>query len=175
MRGSIGAIAVAFLALSAAAAVEGQETADKYVLLATERTATMQQEIDDAAARGFRVFGASPNDGDEVIILLEKSPAKYQYRLLAATRIGTLQREISEAAGNGYHIVPRAVARKGDELLVLMEKGPGGPARSQYQVLSTDRTGTLQKEITRASNDGFDLIAVAKAGEHIAILERRAP
>ena len=175
MRGSIGAIAIAFLALSAAAAVEGQEAADKYVLLATERTATMQREIDNAAAKGFRAFGASPNDSSEVIVLLEKSNDKYQYRLLAATRVGTLQREISDAAGDGYHIVPRAVTRKGDELLVLMEKGPDGQARSQYQVLATELTGTLQKEITRASNDGFDLIAVAKTGEHIAILERRAP
>ena len=175
MRRSIGSTGIAFLALSAAAVVEGQEVVDKYLLLATERTATMQREIDDAAAKGFRDFGASAADGSEIVILLEKSNEKYQYRLLAATRVGTLQREISEAAGDGYHIVPRAVAHKGDELLVLMEKGPDGPARLQYQVLSTERTGTLQKEITRASNDGFDLVAVAKTGEHIAILERRTP
>jgi hypothetical protein len=145
MRGSIG---IAFLALSAAAAAEGQEAADKYVLLAAERTATMQREIDEVAARGFRVFGASPNDGSEVVVLLEKSSDTYQYRLLAATRIGTLQREVSEAAGDGFHVVPRAVTRKGDELLVLMEKGPDSPARSQYRVLATERTATLQKEIT---------------------------
>jgi hypothetical protein len=175
MRCSIGPISIAFLAFSAAAVVEAQEAADKYVLLATERTGTMQREIDDAAAKGFRVFGASPNDGSEVIIFLEKSNDKYQYRLVAATRIETLQREMSEAAGDGYHIVPRAVTRKGDELLVLMEKGPGGPARSQYRVLATERTATLQKEIAETANDGFSLIAVAKTGEHIAILERRAP
>ena len=175
MRGSIGAIGIAFLALSAASTVEGQGVADKYLLLAAERTTTIQREIDDAAAKGFRVFGASSTDGSETVMLLEKSGDKYQYRVLAATRSGTLQREINEAAGDGYHIVPRAVARKGDELLVLMEKGPEGPATPQYQVLGTDRTGTLQKEITQASNDGFTLVAVAKTGEHIAILERRAP
>ena len=122
MRVSICSIGIAFLALSAAAVVEGQDAADKYLLLAAERTTTMQREIDDAAAKGFRVFGASPTDGSEAVILLEKSTDKYQYRLLAATRIGT-----------------------------------------------------LQKEITQASNDGFTLIAVARTGEHIAILERRAP
>ena len=175
MRGSIGSVGIALLALNAAVVVEGQEAAGKYLLLAAERTATMQREIDDAAARGFRVFGASPNGDSEAVFLLEKSSGKYQYRLLAATRTGTLQREISEAAAEGYHIVPRAVARKGDELLVLMEKDPEGPARSQYRVLATERTGTLQKEITQASNDGFTLIAVARTGEHIAILERHAP
>ena len=175
MRVSISSIGIAFLALSAAAVAEGQEAADKYLMLAAERTTTMQREIDDAAAKGFRVFGAIPTDGSEAVILLEKSNDRYQYRLLAATRIGTLQREISEAAGDGYYIVPRAVARKGDELLVLMEKGPDGTSRPQYQVVGTDRTGTLQKEITQASNEGFTLIAVARTGEHIAILERRAP
>ena len=175
MRCSIASISIAFLTLSTAAVVEGQEAADKYLLLAAERTATMQREIDAAAARGFRVFAASPDGDSEVIILLEKSTDTYQYRLLAATRIDTLQREMSEAAGDGYHIVPRAVARKGDELLVLMEKGPTVLASSQYRVLATDRTGTLQKEITQTSNDGFTLIAVARTGKHIAILERRAP
>ena len=62
MRVSICSIGIAFLALSAAAIVEGQDAADKYLLLAAERTTTMQREIDDAAAKGFRVFGAS---GDE--------------------------------------------------------------------------------------------------------------
>jgi hypothetical protein len=167
------AIAIAFLALSASVVVEGQQTADKYLLLATERTRTMQQEINDAAAKGFRVVAASPGDGSEVVILLEQTTVKYEYRLLAATRTGTLQREISDAAEAGYRIVDRGVAHKGDELLVLMEKGPDdGAAKAQYQVLATERTGTLQKEISQASSDGYTLVALAKRGEHIAILER---
>lgn len=169
MRRSIG---IALLIVSATAVVEAQEAADKYLLLATERTRTMQQEIDEAAAHGFRVVAASPTDGDEAIVLLERSTGKYEYRLLAASRTETLQREINEAAEAGYRLVKRGVARKGDELIVLMEKGPEPPARSEYQVLSTERTGTLQKEIRQASLDGYTLIALAKKGGHIAILER---
>jgi hypothetical protein len=169
MRCSIG---ISLLVLSAAASVDAQEVGDKYLLLATERTQTMQHEIDEAAAQGFRVVAASPTDGDEAIVLLERATGKYEYRLLAATRTETLQREINDAAGEGYRLVTRAVARKGDELLVLMEKSPEPPARTEYQVLSTERTGTLQKEIRQASLDGYTLIALAKKGEHIAILER---
>jgi hypothetical protein len=172
MRSSI---AIALLVLSVAAVVEAQEAADKYLLLATERTQTMQREIDEAAAQGFRAVAASPTDGDEAIILLERTTGKYEYRLLAATRTQTLQREINDAAEAGYRLVTRAVARKGDELLVLMEKGPERPAKAEYQVLSTERTGTLQKEIRQASLDGYMLIALAKKGEHIAILQRGAP
>ena len=172
MRSSI---AIALLVLSAAAVAHeasAQEAPDKYLLLATERTRTMQREIDDAAAKGFRVVAASPADGDEAIVLLEHATGKYEYRLLAATRTSTLQREITEAADAGYHLVPRGVTRKGDELIVLMEKGPDGRANAQYQVLSTERTGTLQKEISEASSNGYTLVALASRGEHVAILER---
>ena len=168
-------IAVAAVVLSLTGIAEGQVASDKYLLLATERTATMQQEIDDAAARGFRVFGASPNDGSEAVFLLEQTQERYQYRLLAATRSGTLQKEINEAADDGYRIVPRAVSRKGDELLVLMEKRSADSAKAQYRLLATERTGTLQKEISSAARDGYALIALAKTGEHIAILERDDP
>ena len=91
MRSSI---AIALLLLSAAAAAEGQETTDRYLLLATERTGTMQQEINEAAAKGFRVVAASPADGSEVIVLLEQAKDTYQYLLVATTKTATLQREI---------------------------------------------------------------------------------
>jgi hypothetical protein len=185
-------IAITLVVLSAALVARPQEAAaqdERYILLAAQRTGTMQQEINDAAAKGFRVIAASRTEGTEVIVLLEQTTDKYQYRLLATTRTGTLQREISEAAEAGYRIVPRAVttkrssgglgaltgtSRNEGELLVLMEKGPEGTANAQYQVLATERTGTLQKEIGQASINGYRLIALASRGEHVAILERGA-
>ena len=98
MRSSI---AIALLLLSAGAAAEAQEDTDRYLLLATERTGTMQQEINDAAARGFRVVAASPSDGSEAIVLLEQAEDKHQYLLVATTRTGTLQREITRC-GRGW-------------------------------------------------------------------------
>jgi hypothetical protein len=180
-------IAIALVALTAASVAEGQEMADKYLLLATQRTGTMQEEINQAAAKGFRVVAASRTEGTEVIVLLEQSMDKYQYRLIATTRTGTLQREIDQAAADGYRVVARAVTtkrtggglatlggnnRNEGELLVLMEKGPDGPAKAQYQVLATERTGTLQKEIGQASINGYMLVALTSRGEHVAILER---
>jgi hypothetical protein len=163
-------IAIALLVLSAAAVAEAQD--DRYLLLATERTKTMQQEINEAAARGFRVVAASPKDSSEVVVVLEQTKDRYEYLLVATTRTATLQRELSDAAEAGYRILPRAVTGKGDEVLVLMEKGAKGPATPQYQVLSTERTGTLQKEISQASANGYTLVALAGRGEHVAILER---
>jgi hypothetical protein len=166
-------MSVALLVLSAAAVAEAQD--DRYLLLATERTATMQQEISEAAARGFRVVAASPKASSELVVLLEQTEDKYEYLLVATTRPGTLQREISDAANAGYHIVPRAVTGKGDEVIVLMEKGVEGPPHLEYQVLSTERTGTLQKEISQAAANGYKLTALAGRGEYVAILERATP
>ena len=158
------------LTFSAASVAEAQD--DRYLLLATERTGTMQQEINAAAARGFRVVAASPKESSEVVVLLEQTKDKYEYRLVATTKTTTLQREISEAAEAGYRIVPRAVTGKGDEVVVLMEKGGEGPSNPQYQVLATERTSTLQKEISEASGNGYTLVALAGRGEYVAILER---
>ena len=163
-------IACVLLVLSAASIAEAQD--DRYLLLATERTSTMQQEINAAASRGFRVVAASPKESSEVVVLLEQSKDRYEYRLVATTRPATLQREISDAAEAGYRIVPRAVTGKGDEVVVLMEKAGEGPATVQYQVLATERTGTLQKEISDASANGYSLTALAGRGEYVAILER---
>ena len=163
---------------------------DRYLLLATQRTGTMQEEINEAAAKGFRVVAASRTEGTEVIVLLERTDDKYQNRLIATTRTGTLQREIGDAADAGYRVVPRAVTtkrtggglaalggannRNEGELLVLMEKGPEGPANAQYQVLATTRTGTLQKEIGQAAINGYTLVALTSRGEHVAIMEKAA-
>ena len=167
MRSSI---LVALLILTAASVARAED--DRYLLLATERTSTMQQEINEAAARGFRVVAASPKASSELVVVLEQTEDKYEYLLLATTRPGTLQREISDAADAGYHIVPRAVTGTGDEVIVLMEKGAEGPPHVQYQVLATERTSTLQKEISQAAANGYKLTALAGRGEYVAILER---
>jgi len=181
-------IGIAFIVLSTAAVLHGQER-DRYLLLAAARTGTMQEEINTTAATGYRVLAASRTEGSEVVVVLEQTPDKYQYRLLATTRTGTLQREINEAAEAGYRVVARAVTTKRTsggnltralggntrdegELLILMEKGPEGGVTAQYQVLATGRTGTLQKEISQAAINGYVLLALVSRGEHLAILER---
>ena len=39
-------------------------------------------------------------------------------------------------------------------------------------VAATNRTGTLQKEISQASERGYDLVALVSRREHLAIMER---
>jgi hypothetical protein len=159
---------------------------ERYLLLAATRTSTMQDEINQAAGRGYRVVGASRTENAEAIVAMEKTTGGYSYRLIATTRTGTLQREISEAADAGYRVVPRGVTTKRTlggvfssndnrdegELLVLMEKGPDTPSGLAYHVVATSRTGTMQKEMAETADRGFELLALVSRGEHVAIFER---
>lgn len=169
-------------------AVPRAQERDAYLLLATTRTGTMQDEINEAAMKGYRAVAASRTEGAEVVVVLQRTSGQYQYRLLATTRTGTLQKEMNDAAEGGYRVVPRAVTTKRGgatlsrafgnpnrdegELLILMEKGPEGNGGALYQVLATERTGTLQKEISEAAEKGFALVALVSRGEHLAIMER---
>ena len=181
-------LTLAIVIVLAAPLITRAEDRDRYLLLATQRTGTMQDEINEAAAKGYRVMSASRTEGNEVIVVLEQTSGEYRYKLLATTRTGTLQRELNDAAEQGFKVIPLAVTTKrtqsrlvtalgnsnpGEgELLILMEKGPGGNDGALYQVLATSKTGTLQKELAENAAKGFKLLALVSRGEHLAIMER---
>ena len=69
----------------------------RYLLLATSKTSTMQNELNQAAAAGYRVLVASRTGGGELGVLLEKlaePPELYEYLLLATQRTKTMQKEL---------------------------------------------------------------------------------
>ena len=170
-------------ALTVATTIQAEEDAGRYRLLATTRTATMQQEINEVAAQGYRVIAASRSEGTEVVVVLERATGSYDYRLLATSRTTTLEKELNQAAADGYRAVARAIDTKrgigqgfsGEadegELIVIAEKGPDGATGLSYRVLSTTRTATMQKELSQAV-EGFRLLALVSRGEHVAVLER---
>ena len=58
------------------------EPDQRYLLLAAERTGTMEEELGQAAALGFRIISGSPTSGNKMAILLERvatPPDTYQY------------------------------------------------------------------------------------------------
>jgi len=44
----------------------------KYKLLATTRTSTMQKEVDETAAQGYRILVGSPTSGSEMALFLSR-------------------------------------------------------------------------------------------------------
>lgn len=155
----------------------------RYLLLATKRTGTMQKELDQVAAQGFRVVVGSPTSGTEMAIFLERvtePPNTYQYKLLATTRTGTMQRELNEAAAAGFRLLPRTMIAKtegfggGVEIVVLLEKAPGSTKRYDYKLLATTRTGTLQREVSESIRDGYVIAGMVSRDEHMVIMERES-
>jgi len=63
-----------------------------------------------------------------------------------------------------------------DEVMVIMErdKTMENKSRSQYRLLATSRTGTMEKELNQAAVDGFEFVGLLKRGEVMAIMRRRA-
>ena len=159
------------------------DLSQRFLLLATTKTSTMQKELDQAAAAGYRVLAGSRTRGAEAAIILEKiatPPAVYEYYVLATTRTSTMERELNDQAARGFRLLPRTMTGKdhpisGEEIFMVMEKPPGPPQLHKYRLLATSRTGTLQREMAQATADGYEVVGIVSRGEHIVILEKPAP
>ena len=152
----------------------------EYQLLATTRTSTMEKELNQMAAKGYHLAGTMGGDTHEgeIIVTMRKLPEgddkdRFQYKLLATSRTGTMQREMQEAADQGYEYAG-VMAR--DEVLLIMErdKTEASKSHSQYRLLATTRTGTMEKELNQAAADGFEFMGLLKRSEVMAIMRRRA-
>ena len=176
-------ISVFFVVTSGVVIGQSQtEELPTYKLLATRRTKTMQKELDQAASNGYRVLMAAPADDSEMVVFLsrEQIPEKpFEYKLLATIKTGTMQKELNQEGRKGFRLIPNTIVAKkrllgfgGTEIALIMEKAPGQELEFEYRLLATQRTSTMQKEVSQARSEGFELVAMVSRGEHIVILER---
>ena len=93
-------VAVCVLIVVPPAAAQDQ---DKYLLLATNRTGTMQDELNEAGSAGYRFAGTQGGEtafgGREaaVIMVLDPEGRRFRYILLATSHTGTMREELNEA------------------------------------------------------------------------------
>ena len=98
----IAALILPVLALPPASAQE-TEPPEKYLLLATSRTGTMEEKLNEAGERGYRFLatqgGETAFGGSEAVVVMTLDPEgrRFRYLLLATSRTGTMQRELNEA------------------------------------------------------------------------------
>ncbi len=162
----------------------------EYRVLATKKTSTMEDELNEAAEAGFR-FGAvmggeTAFGGNEVVTIMTRMGAargRYAYKLLATNKTSTMQKEIQEAANAGFVYVGQTVFETtfgGKEVVVILERDKDAEVRSyDYRLLATSKTSTLQKELLEAGAAGYELVGltVAKtaiAGNELVAITRRA-
>jgi hypothetical protein len=152
----------------------------QYKMLATMRTGTMQKELDQVAAQGYRILVGSPTAGAEMALFLSREATAekpYQYKLLATTLTSTMQKELSQMAKEGYRLIPSTMISKqrllgGPEIVMIMERVPWPTKQYEYKLLATSLTHTLQKEVTETQAAGFRIVGMVSRGEHMVVMER---
>ncbi len=144
-----------------------------YRVLATNRTSTMEKEMNEAADAGYSFLavmgGETSFGGKEVVVTMGKalSPdaaARKRYKLLATSRTSTMQKEMQAAADEGFLYRGQTVfesALGGKEVSVILERDLSTPAkRTTYRLLATAKTSTMQKELLAAGAEGFRLVGM---------------
>ena len=145
-----------------------------YRLLATNRTSTMEKEMNEAADAGYAFSGVMGGEtgfgGKEVVVVMIKALAEEartakKYKLLATSKTSTLQKEMQEAGDEGFEYKGQTVFEStfgGKEVSAIMERNSAVKAkRFSYRLLATSRTSTMQKELREAGEAGFRLLGVS--------------
>ena len=145
----------------------------EYRLLATSKTSTMQKEMDEAGQDGFRFAGVMGGDtafgGSEVVVVMSKdrenqNQGDYQYKLLATSKTSTMQKELQEAGDEGFEYRGQTVFKTqfgGQEVVIILERDRNKPSSHyEYNLLATTKTSTMQKELSKAGDTGFEFVGL---------------
>lgn len=160
-------------------------------VLATSKTSTMEKELNEAAEAGFRLQAAMGGDtaigGSEVVAVMTRrgdARPRFAYKLLATSRTSTMEKELREAADAGFEYRSQTVFKStfgGEEVVCILERDKDADSRrSEYKLVATTKTSTLQKELLEAGAAGYEIVGmtVAKTAlggkELVAILRRTA-
>lgn len=188
-RGASLGLAFAWTALLASPAAAQPAVGVEHRVLATNKTSTMEKEMNEAAEAGFRFKAVMGGDtaigGSEVVAVLAKrgeARGRYAYKLLATSRTSTMEKELQAAADLGYEYVGQSVFKSmfgGDEVVCILERdkdNTGG--RSQYRLLATTKTSTLQKELVDIGAAGYEVLGMtvgktALGGKEVVAIARR--
>ena len=180
-----------FLQASSSSSFAQIADAYEYLLLATNRTSTMETEMQEAADQGYVFAGVMGGEtsfgGNEVVVVMKRSGTdrnpRYDYRLLATNRTSTMQGEMQDAGDAGYVYKGQTVFDTtfgGDEAVVILErdKEQRSVTPYEYRLLATKRTSTMQEELSEAGLAEFKFIGVTVSSttfggdEVVAILKR---
>jgi hypothetical protein len=179
--------------LCAAASTAFAQASIEYRVVATNKTSTMQKEMQEAGGVGFRFASVMGGDtafgGQEVVVVMQKprgSTSTFDYRLLATNRTSTMQKEMQEAADAGFAYVGQTVFESlfgGNEVASIFEKNVDAAKteKYEYRLLATNKTSTMEKELQEAGRAGFQMIGMTVGktlvggNEVVSILRRPVP
>jgi len=162
----------------------------EYRVLATSKTSTMEKELNEVGEAGFRfqavMGGETAFGGSEAVAITSRAAGAarhYQYRLLATNKTSTMQAELQKAAESGFEFRGQTVFAStfgGKEVVCILERDDERPvsAASEYQLVATSKTSTLQKELQTLGDQGFEALGLTVAqtafgGSELVVITRR--
>jgi hypothetical protein len=193
------------LPLSALAAAKKQtqelDLTQPFLLLSGDNAKRLQQELDQAAAAGYRVVQAGPRgqgsgsftggllggvsrSAGVYLVLLERDPtlqSPFQYRVLKWGGVKGLEGEMNEAAAEGFRLLPGTLRYKrfkfgplgaSRTLFGLMEKSPQPTRKWQYLVLERVMTGRLERDIQEAVAKGYEAVHMVEGGGYTVLMRK---
>ena len=169
------AAAIGFVVVSSTRPLRAAPAAPiEYRLLATSKTSTLEKELNEAAEAGFQfravMGGETAIGGNEVVAVVTRSGEtrnRYSYKLLATSKTSTMEKEMQEAADAGFEYKDQTVFDTvfgGKEVVVIMERDKDSKLpRSQYKLLATTKTSTLEKELLTVGAAGYGMVGMTVA------------
>jgi hypothetical protein len=146
------------------------EPDQKYLMLDTTKTSTMQKELTEAAGQGFRVVVGGVTSSTNLGILMERAEnisGIYEYRLLATSKAKTMMKEMNESGSEGFRLIPTTLAFKQQmlgaaELVLVMERAPQTTKHYEYQLFSgSGSENSIRDKLGDAIAEGYMVVGLA--------------
>ena len=134
MKYAKATVATLVLGLVMTIGAAGEDRKLDYQVLSTSRTSTMEKELNEAAASGYRFLKvtSSPNvlGGKELVAVTVRDrggvdPDVRQYRVLTARGTSNLEKKLKEAAKEGYEYRDQTTMPNvfgGKDVVVILER-----------------------------------------------------
>ena len=107
--------------------------------------------------------------GSEVVVVMfrdreNQNEGNYQYKLLATSKTSTMQKELQEAGDEGFEYRDQTVFKTkfgGQEVVIILERDRNKTSSHyEYKLLATKKTSTMQKELSKAVEAGFEFVGL---------------
>ncbi len=143
------------------------EPGQKYLMLSTTKTSTLQKELDQAAGQGFRIFMGGPTAETDMGVLMERTdaPGAYKYLLLATSKAGTMEKELNEAGAKGFKAIPSTITFKERmlgpaEMIIILERDPDETKCYEYKLFHATDKSVREKLMGELAED-YKIVGLA--------------
>jgi hypothetical protein len=149
----------------------------------------MEKELNEASEAGFQFQAVMGREtafgGSEVVAVTSRtgnSKSRYRYKLLATSKTSTMQKELQQAAEEGFEYRGQTVFKSafgGEEVVCILERDSDSRSqRSEYKLVATSKTSTLEKELHEAGASGYQVLGMtvgktALGGKELVAIARQ--